>query len=99
MTNIELFEYSGRHPEPIIDPYYNHDTVIIPDTEAESNELVKGNSRLIELITVFGYLRKQGKTKDDSSMKEVLSEVCEILVKIEGINFSPLSQFIGELVK
>ncbi len=23
MTNIELFKYSGEHPEPIIDPYYN----------------------------------------------------------------------------
>lgn len=27
MTNIELFEYSGKHPVPLIDPYYNKDKI------------------------------------------------------------------------
>ena len=33
MTNIELFEYSGKHPVPLIDPYYNKDKIIIPPTK------------------------------------------------------------------
>lgn len=93
MTNIEFFEYSGKNPEPIIDAYYNHDTVIIPTTCTETNALVEKNARLIELISVFSYLYKKGKTKEDAAVKEVLAEVCEILVHTEGINFSPLSQF------
>jgi len=55
MTNVELFEYSGQHPEPIIDPYYNRDKVVIPETVEQTNDLVEKNARLIELISVFSY--------------------------------------------
>ena len=41
MTNLQLFEYSGVHPEPIIDPYYNRDKVVIPPTVEETNDLVE----------------------------------------------------------
>jgi hypothetical protein len=93
MTNIELFEYSGQHPEPIVDPYYNRDKIVIPQTAAETNALVEKNARLIELITVFGFFVKQGKKRNDPDVVKVVSEVCEILVKTAGINFSPFSQF------
>lgn len=93
MTNIELFKFAEQHPEPIIDPYYNRDMVIIPYTDKEENELVKENTRLIELISVFSYLYKKGKREDDPSIKSILSEVCEILVNTKSINFSPFLQF------
>ena len=48
MTNLQLFEYSGVHPEPIIDPYYNRDKVVIPPTVEETNDLVEKNAKLIE---------------------------------------------------
>lgn len=55
MTNIESFEYSGEHPEPIIDPYYNRDRIVIPQTAEQANTLVERNARLIELVSVFAY--------------------------------------------
>lgn len=93
MTNIELFKFSGEHREPIIDPYYNRDKVVIPPTAEESNTLVERNSRLVELISVFCYFREQGKDEQDQQMDALVREVVEILTSTDGINFSPFSQF------
>jgi len=93
MTNLELFEYSGRHPEPIIDPYYNRDKIVIPSTAAQTNELVEKNARLIELITVFGYFQEQEKQKDAPEVVKVIAEIIKILDGTPGINLSPFSQF------
>jgi len=93
MTNIELFKYSGRHPEPIIDPYYNRDKVVIPATADRTNKLVEKNARLIELISVFCYFLEQGKDKTHSDVRALIDEVIGILKDTEGINLSPFSQF------
>ena len=93
MTNIELFKFSGAHPEPIIDPYYNRDKVVITPTIEETNNLITKNSRLLELISVFGYFQEQGKGRDDEEMRNLISEIVEILVSTDGINLSPFSQF------
>ena len=93
MTNVELFKYSGRHPEPIIDPYYNRDKVVIPSTADQTNKLVEGNSRLIELISIFTYFSEQGKDQMHPDVCELIDEVISILTKTEGINLSPFSQF------
>ena len=53
MTNIELFEYSGKHPVPLIDPYYNKDKIIIPPTKELTNELIQANSKLIGNMRQF----------------------------------------------
>lgn len=93
MTNIELFKFSGEHREPIIDPYYNRDKVVIPQTAEETNNLVEKNARLIELISVFCYFQEQGRDEHDPQMVELVNEVVEILVSTDGINFCPFSQF------
>ena len=93
MTNLQLFEYSGVHPEPIIDPYYNRDKVVIPPTVEETNDLVEKNAKLIELISVFNYFLEQGKGSSDREVADVVSKVIRILDATEGINLTPLSQF------
>lgn len=93
MTNIELFEYSGEHPEPIIDPYYNRDRIVIPQTAEQTNTLVERNARLIELVSVFAYFREQGKDKSHPDVLRLMDEVISILTDTEGINLSPFSQF------
>ena len=93
MTNIEYFKFSGQNPEPIIDPYYNRDKVVVPLTAEKTNRLVEKNSRLIELISVFSYFRGKGKGKEDPEVAAIVQEVVDILLKTEGINFSPFSQF------
>ena len=93
MTNQELFDYSGRNPEPIIDPYYNKGSVVITPTAKEKNALMLGNERLIELITVFNYLVNSGKPKDDAEVQAVIAKTMKVLDDVDGINFSAFSQF------
>ena len=93
MTNIELFKFSGQHPEPIIDPYYNRDKVVIPPTVDQTNNLVEKNARLIELISVFSYFSEQGKAKDHPDVRNLIDDVITILKETDGINLSPFSQF------
>ena len=93
MTNIELFEYSGRHPVPLIDPYYNKDKIIIPPTKELTNDLIQANSKLIELITVFNYLNAEGRDSEDVEVMKIVEKVQCILDSVVGINFSAFSQF------
>lgn len=93
MTNVDLFKYSGQHPEPIIDPYYNRDKVVIPATADQTNNLVEKNTRLIELISVFTYFADQGKDRKHPDVCSLIDEVITILTQTDGINLSPFSQF------
>lgn len=93
MTNVELFKYSGQHPEPIIDPYYNRDKVVIPATVDLTNKLVEKNARLIELVSVFAYFAEQGKDIAHPDVCALIDEVIGILTDTDGINLSPFSQF------
>lgn len=93
MTNLELLDYSGRHPVPLIDPYYNKDKIIITPTREQTNELMQANARLIELITVFNYLNGEGRAENDAELQNVVEKVMKILDNVSGINFSAFSQF------
>ena len=93
MTNIELFEFSGQHPEPIIDPYYNRDKIVIPQTVDMTNNLVEKNARLLELISVFSYFIEQGKNNTHPDVCALIDEVIDILKNTDGINLSSFSQF------
>lgn len=93
MTNLEFLEYSGKHPVPIIDPYYNKDKIIITPKKEQKNDLMRANARLIELITVFNYLNGENRREDDSEVQSVVEKVMEILDDVIGINFSAFSQF------
>jgi len=94
MTNVELFLYSGEHPEPMFDPYYNKKTpLVIPRTASEANALVEGNGRMIELISAFDVLRGHGAIRTDPHVVEIVREIVGILDDTEGINFSAFAQF------
>lgn len=93
MTNIELFQYSGQHPEPIFDSYYKREKVVIPSTIDQSNLLVRKNARLIELISLFDHLSAANRHRDDPEVIDVVNEVVEILLSTDGINLSAFSQF------
>lgn len=94
MTNVELFLFSCKHPEPMFDPYYNKKTpLIIPKTASESNLLVEKNGRLIELISAFNVLQGQGVSRSDQHVVEIVREIVAILDNTDGINFSSFAQF------
>lgn len=94
MTNVELFLFSGKHPEPMFDPYYNKKTpLVIPSTSSETNALVTGNERMIKLISAFDVLRGLNAKRSDPHVEEILREIVGILDSTEGINLSAFAQF------
>ncbi len=93
MTNLELLAYSGRHPVPLIDSYYNKDKIVITLAKEQSNELMRANARLIELITVFNYLNGEGLQENSAEIQKVVENVVKILDDVNGINYSAFSQF------
>ena len=96
MTNVGLFEYSGKHPVPLIDPYYNKDKVIIPPNKELTNELIQANTKLIELITVFNYLEEEGRAFEDVEVIKIIEKVQNILDNVVGINFWLFGVFSGK---
>lgn len=94
MTNIELFEYSGKNPEPILDPDYCDDSdPVIPKTKKGKNPLVENNAKLIELISSFCFYAKRGKKFGDPDVGKLIDEVIDILMKLDTMNLSSFSQF------
>jgi hypothetical protein len=93
MTNLELLKLSSSHQNPLIDPYYSKGEIVLTPTSATKNNLMISNGRLIELITVFNYLDKEGHRQSDAEIAKVVDEIITILDTTEGINFSAFSQF------
>ena len=93
MTNLELLDYSGRNPVPLLDPYYNKEKLVITQTKDETNALMRANARLIELITVFNFMTGEGRKESDAEVQNVVGKIIEILDKVCGINLSAFSQF------
>jgi len=93
MTNLELLNFSIKNPSPLLDPYYGKGKLVITPSALDKNELMRGNERLIELTTVFKYLRAQGKSLRDRDVAKIVEQVIEILETVSGANFTPFSQF------
>lgn len=92
-SNLHYFNYSKEHPEPLFDPYYAKNMVIIPPRAEEKNELTMQNERLIDLITAFQVAISMGKNDGDAPINEIVAEVRQILDKTKNINFSAFCQF------
>lgn len=92
-NNLHYFNYSKEHPEPLFDPYYAKNMVVIPLRREDENELTLKNQRLIDLITAFQVAISMGKDRDDTIINEIVEEVQHILDKTDNINFSAFCQF------
>lgn len=92
-TNKFYFDYSASHPEPIFDPYYARDKLIIPPCADEDNPLTANHRRLIDLITAFEVDLSLGKDRDDQHITQLLAEIEDILQHTKNINLSPFCQF------
>lgn len=93
MNNIQLFEYSKKHPEEMFDSFYAKKKVIIPKDKNDDNQLIKNNNKLIELITAFKVLHESGFGLENDAVKEIINSIIEILMKTPNINYSAFSQF------
>lgn len=93
MKNLELFEYSKNHLEEVFDKYYAKDVVVIPKDSSDENELTKKNTLLIENISAFNVLIKQGKDYLNESIQKIVDDIVDILVNTPSINYSAFSQY------
>ena len=93
LDNKYYFDYSKNHPEPLFDPYYEKNMVVITPDINEENDLIINNNRLIDLITAFQVSMSMGKNKDDDQVIEIIEEIIQILNKTKNINFSSFCQY------
>lgn len=93
MNNYDYFEYAKQHLEDMFDEYYAKNVVVIPDTSDKENDLTINNTKLIENISAFDVLRKQGKDIMDDSILKIINDIKDILVKTSAINFSAFTQY------
>ena len=91
LNNIELFEKCLQNKVASID-YTSKDIrnkIVLPDNE-NNNELLNANEELIELLDKY---KKYNEENDISKNKEIIEKIDECL-KVEGMNYSPFSQYI-----
>ncbi len=91
LNNIELFEKCLQNKVASID-YTSKDIrnkIVLPDNE-NNNELLNANEELIELLDKY---KKYNEENDISKNKEIIEKIDGCL-KVEGMNYSPFSQYI-----
>ena len=93
MTNLELFKYSCANPEPMYDPYYTGNMIVIPTTNLETNALTLANVELIKLISAYDLLRSKIGKEANACRDEIIGDVMKLLDNTKHINFTPFVQF------
>lgn len=90
MTNLDYFECAVRSPEPLLDPFYAKNKLVLPPAGQE-NELTRAHARLLELIDRFQAADRPG--ADEEEPGRIADRVAAILDGTANINYSPFCQF------
>lgn len=93
MNNLDYFEYAKQHLEDMFDKYYAKNVIVIPDSSDKENDLTINNTKLIEYISAFNVLRKQGKNIHNESILKIINDIKDILIKTPTINLSAFTQY------
>lgn len=89
-TNIDIFKYSLKNPEPIIDDFYiKKGSLLISDNPKVETNLVINNNDLLESIGVYSFSKK---TNNKRLSEEAILMILEIL-KTNNINYSEFVSF------
>jgi len=83
--NIYYWKKSLEIPEPVGDPFYSSDEIIVADAE-----LIKKVERLRELIISYCVLSEKGNIKGTS---EILNEIYDIIISIDKIQYTEFIAF------
>ena len=90
MDNLDLFKECLQNPEPLVDPCYCNDTLIISKNSTEDlTEIMKVNAQIIDRITTIGCLLEDNPEADISTHVKVV----EKLLKTEFSNFIEFTSF------
>lgn len=83
-SNLEYWEHSLKHPEPIFEEYYVKDNLIV-----ENKDLIEKVERLRELIISYCVVIE----KNEETAQEILDEIYNIITLVENINYSEFVAF------
>lgn len=89
-TNVELFEYSLQHPEPLVDDYYvKPGDLIIAESPEHPNILMTANQELRDQITAFRIALQQ----NNNSMQKDILETIQGILRNKSLNVSEFASF------
>ena len=89
-NNLELFDFSIRNPEPIIDRFYTKKgDLIISNDPKNPTVLMKQNADLIESISAYNFAKKHS----DGEMMDKAVNAISVLVQNKNINYSEFVSF------
>lgn len=89
-SNIELFKYSLKNPEPLIDDYYIKDrSLTISSSSDRPNKLMSLNRELLDNITAYRIAASQG----NNEMQLDILKTVQSLLRNKGLNFSEFASF------
>ncbi len=90
MNNIDLFDFSLKNPEPVIDEFYlkNGNLVISKDLQNQT-DLMRKNSELVESISAYSFAKKNN---NKETLDKAIEKILEI-AKSKNINFSEFVSF------
>ena len=71
-TNHALLDYSIQKPEPIYDPAYQKELLVIRESPDTLNELMKANRSLLDYITAYGVNRQVG---NDAANNQIITRM------------------------
>lgn len=88
-SNLELLDYSIQKPEPIYDPAYQKDHLVIRESPDTLNDLMRANRSLLDYITAYGVNKHVGSS---AANEEIITRMVTSL-ETADINTSEFTSF------
>ncbi|HRV41291.1 MAG TPA: hypothetical protein P5152_13610 [Candidatus Paceibacterota bacterium] len=87
--NSDLLAYSVQNPEPIYDPAYQKEYLVIRERPDLINDLMEANRSLLEYITAYGVNQQMG---NNTANEQIITQMIRVLGS-KNINTSEFTSF------
>ena len=74
--NLDVLDFSRKHPEPYVDNAYEKEYFIITKDNNSTNRLIEANNQIIKCITAFEI---NNTTNNSSANKKIVDRIVELL--------------------
>jgi hypothetical protein len=88
-TGLRLLALSKRNPEPYLEPYYRKNFLVITAPPQRSNDLMKANRDLLDLITAYAVAHARNEKRLCSGY---IDDIARVLATA-GMNYSEFASF------
>ena len=91
LTNLEIFKFCQKYPEPILDEFYKKNVTLIIAKDPHNPTLLMIKN--IELIECLNALSLAGKKKNQAMKELALEEMRILLIENSDLNYSEFVSF------